>query len=62
MRKAIASHAQRSESKKAIDAMLALAAAEEALEAEVEDFDADRELLNCTNGVVNLRSGACLPH
>ena len=42
--------------------MLALAAAEEALEAEVREFDADPELLNCTNGVVNLRSGACLPH
>jgi putative DNA primase/helicase len=61
-RKAIAAHAQHSESKKAIDAMLALAAAEEALEGEAKDFDADPELLNCTNGVVDLRSAACLPH
>lgn len=61
-RKAISAHGQRSESKKAIDAMLALAAAEEALEADIKEFDADPELLNCTSGVVNLRSGACLPH
>ena len=67
-RKAIAAHAQRSESKKAIDAMLALAEAEQALEADAKDFDADPELLNCTNGVVDLRTGTCraplarLPH
>ena len=61
MRRATAAHAQRSESKKAIDAMLALAAAEEALEADIKEFDADPELLNCVNGVVNLRTGAFLP-
>ena len=61
-RNAISAHARRSESKKAIDAMLALAAAEEALEADVKDFDADPELVNCTNGVVNLHSGTLLPH
>ena len=61
-RLALGAHARRSESRKAIDAMLTLAAAEEALEADAKDFDADPELLNCTNGVVHLRSGTCLPH
>ncbi len=32
------------------------------LEAEPEDFDADPELLNCTNGVVNLRTGERRDH
>lgn len=61
-RKAIAAHAHRSESKRAMDAMLALATAEEALEADIREFDAAPELLNCTNGVVNLRTGEHLPH
>lgn len=57
-RKALAEHARRSESKRTLDAMLALAESEESLETEAADFDANPELLNVRNGVVDLRSGA----
>jgi putative DNA primase/helicase len=55
-------HAARSETKRSLDAMLSLAKSLESLEAEVSDFDADHELLNTTNGVVDLRNGDLHPH
>lgn len=61
-RKALADHARRSETRRALDAMLALAESEEALEAETADFDADPDLLNVRNGVVNLRTGELSEH
>jgi putative DNA primase/helicase len=61
-RKELGAHARKSESKHAVDAMLYFAASLESLQAEVCDFDADPELLNVTNGVVNLRSGELCDH
>lgn len=61
-RKAIAKHAERSEAKRALDAMLALAESEEALEAEVKDFDSDPDRLCATNGVVDLATGELAEH
>jgi phage/plasmid primase, P4 family, C-terminal domain len=61
-RKEIAAHAARSESKRALEAMLSLAQAMVELEAETSDFDPDPELLNTQSGVVDLRSGDMHPH
>ena len=61
-RRAIDDHARRSESRKAIDNMLALVVAEEAVEAEIGQFDAEPDLLNTGNGVVDLRSGELCRH
>lgn len=55
-------HAERSEAKRALDAMLDLCKSLESLEAEIEDFDADPELLNTQSGVVNLATGDLHPH
>ncbi len=61
-RKAIAAHARRSESRRHIDAMVALAASEDAVAVEPAVFDADPWLFNVANGTVNLRDGELLPH
>ncbi len=34
----------------------------EGILADAEDFDADPDILNCTNGVVDLRTGEIMPH
>lgn len=59
-RKEIGRHALRSESERAIKAMIALAESE--LAAKPDDLDADPWLLNVANGTVNLRSGTLVPH
>ncbi len=61
-RKDIAAHAARSESKRALEAMLGLAHSMVELEAEAEDFDANPELLNAQSHVVDLSSGDAHPH
>lgn len=61
-RKEIGAWAMRSESQSKIAAMLKLAESESAIMAEPGDFDSDPLLLNCKNGVVDLRTGKLRPH
>ncbi len=61
-RKALASHAMRSESKKVIRDMLELAKSEEGVPIRREDLDADPWLLNCSNGTVDLHTGTRQEH
>ena len=55
--KDLISHAMRSESQKAINDMIACAASEPELQAKYDDFDSHPYLLNCSNGVVDLKTG-----
>lgn len=61
-RKKTAAHAMRSESVRALKAMIEMAQSEIVLKAEPREFDADPWLLNVVNGTVDLRSGELLPH
>ena len=58
-RKALASWAQRSESRSRIEAMVALARHMTARKA--DEFDSDPWLLNCANGTLDLRTGELRP-
>lgn len=55
-------HAKRSESAGARRAMLQLAAAEEGMSVATSAWDADPWMLNCANGVLDLRDGRLLQH
>jgi putative DNA primase/helicase len=55
-------HAKRSQSKRAIEAMLWLARSEPGIPARLTEFDADGWLLNVANGTVNLRTGGVRPY
>lgn len=57
VRKAIADHARRSESASKLQAMVKLAESEPCIPVRVNALDADPWLLNCANGVVDLRTG-----
>jgi putative DNA primase/helicase len=59
-RKAIANHAERSESRSRIDAMIALARS--MVPVAPDDLDADPWLLNAANGTIDLRTGDLRPH
>lgn len=61
-RKAMMKHAQHSQSKRAIEAMIWLARSEPGVPAELTDFDLDPMLLNVANGTVDLRTGDLRPH
>lgn len=61
-RKAMMKHAQSSQSKRAVEAMLWLARSEPGIPAELTDFDADPMLLNVANGTLDLRTGELRPH
>jgi putative DNA primase/helicase len=54
--------AQRAMSATGISAALKLAQSDERLAARPDEFDKDRDLLNCTNGVVHLPTGVLRPH
>lgn len=54
--------AQRSESRRALDAMVSLAEVRETIAAEADAFDAHPFLLNAPNGVVDLKTGKLRPH
>jgi putative DNA primase/helicase len=56
----LSNHAHRSRNWGPIKSMLNLAS--EALSVSVNEFDTDPELINCKNGVVNLRTGKLDPH
>jgi putative DNA primase/helicase len=62
VRKAIEKHAKASESLRARDAMLKMAAAEKPIPATVEQFDCDPLLLNVLNGTIDLRTGEFSSH
>lgn len=61
-RKAIAGHAQKSESDKAVRAMISLAQPERPASPADLDSEATAWLLNCRNGTVDLRTGRLMPH
>ena len=55
-------HAKRSQAKKSIDAMIALARSEPGVYVELTDFDTDPFLLNVANGTIDLKSGLLREH
>jgi putative DNA primase/helicase len=61
-RKEVAAHAQKSESKYRIQAMIELAKHEYGIPITPNDLDKDHYLLNCLNGTVNLLTGELKPH
>jgi P4 family phage/plasmid primase-like protien len=61
-REAFLEHAVRSESATRIAAMLSLARSEPGVPIGPDDLDRDLWLLNCLNGVVDLRAGELRPH
>ena len=61
-RERIVSHARRSESDRAIAAMISLAQAERDIATTPNDFDRDPWLLNLPNGTLNLKTGLLQQH
>lgn len=61
-RKAIASHAIKSESEARLNAMLSRAASETSIAAAAADFDLDPFKLNTLTGTIDLRTGELLDH
>jgi putative DNA primase/helicase len=61
-RAALAKHAAASERSSRISAMVTLARADARVEASVDLFDADPLVLNCPNGVLDLRTGTLREH
>ncbi len=59
-RKALAKHAASSEAKNRIEAMLELAKSD--VPVSPDELDADPDLLNASNGTINLRTGELRPH
>lgn len=59
-RKALADHARRSESKSRLEAMLSLA--QSFVPVLPDSMDQNEWLLNCDNGVINLKTGELQPH
>lgn len=60
--KELAAHAVRSESDRAIQAMLRLARSEPGIPVQPHDLDADPWLFNVENGTLDLRTGTLRPH
>ena len=61
-RRALLSHALKSESARALAGMVTLARAQPGMAVRVEDLDGDPWAFNCRNGVVDLRTGELRPH
>jgi putative DNA primase/helicase len=61
-REALGKHAVRSEARRAIDAMLALASSDRHITVHPGRLDADPWLFNCLNGTIDLRTGDLLKH
>lgn len=61
-RRALVDHARKSESHARLKAMVALATTQAEIAVRASDFDGDAWLLNCTNGVVDLRTGRLQAH
>ncbi|MFH0899234.1 MAG: phage/plasmid primase, P4 family [Pseudomonadota bacterium] len=62
LQKALWRHAVKSESAAKIEAMIKLAASLEGIVLRARDLDADHWLLNCANGMLDLRTGQLRPH
>jgi putative DNA primase/helicase len=58
----LAAWARASLSRSKLEAMIRLAQSEAAIAARPADFDANAWILNCENGVINLRTGKLRPH
>ena len=61
LKRAVQKHARESESQGAISASLLRAKSEPGMAISASDLDQHRYLLNCINGVVDVRTGALLP-
>jgi putative DNA primase/helicase len=61
-RKKLAEHAWRSESNQKVNAMLSLAESEEKVAITADVLDSDNWLLNCKNGVLDLKNQILRPH
>lgn len=61
-RKRVLQWAAKCESKARIESMLSLAESEESILVDAEQFDQDPFLLNCSNGVIDLRTGILHAH
>lgn len=61
-KKKILKHAENSEKASRIDAMLFLAKSQDGMPVIHREFDTDKWLINCQNGVVDLKTGVLLPH
>jgi putative DNA primase/helicase len=61
-RKQLVMWALASESRKARNAMIDMAASEPGIPVQPEDLDSDPWAFNCTNGTINLRTGTLRPH
>ena len=61
-REALFQHAQRSQQKRAVEAMIWMARSEPGIPTSLLVFDANPWLLNVANGTLNLRTGALRPH
>ncbi len=61
-RKELAGHAKNSESDHRINAIIALAESELGIPVKITELDTDPWLLNCINGVINLKTGQLQPH
>ncbi len=61
-REALLDHARKSEKAAAIAAMIKLAESAEGIAVEISAFDADPWILNCRNGILDLRTFSRRPH
>jgi len=62
LREAVGKHALRSESERAIKAMVSLAQTEPGIPVLMKDLDSDPWLFNCANGTLDLRTGQLREH
>jgi len=62
IRKGLIDHARKSESNSRLKAMVEIAADMDGMTVLPSDFDRDKWLINCKNGVVDLKDGKILPH
>lgn len=62
MKDALLDHARRSESRARVEAMVALAQNEAPVRVLPDVWDADKWLLSCDNGTIDLRTGKLRPH
>lgn len=61
-RKELARHADRSESRRALESMVAVAQSNPTIRISAENLDRNPDLLNVSNGTIDLRSGELCPH
>ncbi len=61
-REALVSHAKRSESDRALNAMITLAQSEPGIPVKPSELDNNKCLFNCLNGTLDLRTGILQPH